>query len=155
MKFLFFLPIFVFLFCVSPYSSYGDSVTDSTKTDGKWWNDPSTKSAGELKYQILTSLTGDQRPTLRDTVTVHYAGELTDGTPFDSSYRRGKPASFGLTQVIPGWTQILQEMSIGDKWKVWIPSHLAYGSEGRNTIPPNADLVFTIELIDIPTQKDL
>jgi FKBP-type peptidyl-prolyl cis-trans isomerase FklB len=102
-----------------------------------------------LQYEILTTGTG-AKPTAADQVTVHYHGMLTDGTVFDSSVDRGEPAQFGVTQVIPGWIEALQLMSVGDKWKLTIPSELAYGDRGAGgLIGPGATLVFEVELIGI------
>jgi FKBP-type peptidyl-prolyl cis-trans isomerase FklB len=102
-----------------------------------------------LQYEMLTEGDG-AKPTAADQVTVHYHGMLTDGTVFDSSVDRGEPAKFGVTQVIPGWTEALQLMSIGDKWKLTIPSNLAYGDKGAGgMIGPNATLVFEVELLGI------
>ena len=110
------------------------------------------KKAGEacgLQYEILNSGSG-AKPTTADKVTVHYHGMLTDGTVFDSSVDRGEPAQFGVTQVIPGWVEALQLMSIGDKWKLTIPSNLAYGDKGAGgLIGPGATLVFEVELLAI------
>jgi FKBP-type peptidyl-prolyl cis-trans isomerase FklB len=90
------------------------------------------------------------KPTADDQVTVHYHGMLTDGTVFDSSVDRGEPAQFGVTQVIPGWVEALQLMSVGDKWKLTIPSALAYGDRGASElIGPGETLVFEVELIGI------
>ena len=90
------------------------------------------------------------KPAPSDQVTVHYHGTLLDGTVFDSSVDRGEPASFGVTQVIKGWTEALQLMSIGDKWKLTIPSDLAYGDQGAGgMIGPGATLVFEVELLGI------
>ena len=90
------------------------------------------------------------KPTADDQVTVHYHGMLTDGTVFDSSVDRGEPAQFGVTQVIPGWVEALQLMSVGDKWKLTIPSALAYGDKGAGgLIGPGETLVFEVELIGI------
>ncbi len=86
------------------------------------------------------------------TVT-HYAGTFIDGTPFDSSYDRGAPATFAPEQVIQGWTEAMQLMVEGDKWELYIPSDLAYGSRGRGSIPGDAALVFTIEMIEIKGDK--
>ena len=106
-----------------------------------------TKSG--LQYEVLTAGSG-AKPTANDQVTVHYHGMLTDGTVFDSSVDRGEPAQFGVTQVIPGWVEALQLMSVGDKWKLTIPSALAYGDRGAGgLIGPNATLVFEVELIGI------
>ena len=102
-----------------------------------------------LQYEILVSGNGT-KPTTSDQVTVHYHGMLTDGTVFDSSVDRGEPAQFGVTQVISGWTEALQLMSVGDKWKLTIPSDLAYGDRGAGgLIGPGATLVFEVELIGI------
>ena len=102
-----------------------------------------------LQYEIM-SVGNGVKPTTADQVTVHYHGMLTDGTVFDSSVDRGEPAQFGVTQVIPGWTEALQLMSIGDKWRLTIPSALAYGDRGAGgLIGPNATLVFEVELIGI------
>ena len=106
-------------------------------------------TASGLQYEILTEGDG-VKPTTADQVTVHYHGMLTDGTVFDSSVDRGEPAKFGVTQVIKGWTEALQLMSVGDKWKLTIPSNLAYGDKGAGgMIGPNATLVFEVELLGI------
>ena len=102
-----------------------------------------------LQYEVLTAGSG-AKPTANDQVTVHYHGMLTDGTVFDSSVDRGEPAQFGVTQVIPGWIEALQLMSVGDKWKLTIPSSLAYGDKGAGgLIGPGETLVFEVELIGI------
>jgi FKBP-type peptidyl-prolyl cis-trans isomerase FklB len=102
-----------------------------------------------LQYEVLFSGNG-AKPTTNDQVTVHYHGMLTDGTVFDSSVDRGEPAKFGVTQVIKGWTEALQLMSVGDKWKLTIPSDLAYGDQGAGgMIGPGATLVFEVELLGI------
>tara|TARA_Y100000385_G_C12982835_1_gene589229 strand:+ start:232 stop:912 length:681 start_codon:yes stop_codon:yes gene_type:complete len=103
-----------------------------------------------LQYEVLTTGNGSKKPTTADQVTVHYHGMLTDGTVFDSSVDRGEPAQFGVTQVIPGWIEALQLMSVGDKWKLTIPSELAYGDRGAGgLIGPGATLVFEVELLGI------
>ena len=102
-----------------------------------------------LQYEVLISGEG-AKPTTADKVTVHYHGMLIDGTVFDSSIDRGQPATFGVTQVIKGWTEALQLMSVGDKWKLTIPSNLAYGDQGAGgMIGPGATLVFEVELLGI------
>ncbi|MEP6712914.1 MAG: FKBP-type peptidyl-prolyl cis-trans isomerase [Ferruginibacter sp.] len=103
-----------------------------------------------LQYEILEA--GDPagaKPTLADTVVVDYVGSLSDGTEFESSRKNGQPATFQLGGVIKGWTEILQLMTKGAKWKVAIPSELAYGERGSGAIPPNSVLVFEITLRDI------
>ncbi len=104
-----------------------------------------------LQYKILTAGTGP-KPTAADTVVCNYKGTLLDGTEFDSSYKRGQPATFPVGQVIKGWTEVLQMMPVGSKWEVFIPSDLAYGPQGPRQggpIGPNATLVFEIELMSI------
>lgn len=102
-----------------------------------------------LQYEVLTPALGI-KPTPTDTVTCHYEGRLIDGTVFDSSYRRGEPASFPLQGVIRGWTEGLQLMSIGSKFRFFIPFDLAYGAQGASgSIPPYAALIFDVELLGI------
>lgn len=102
-----------------------------------------------LQYEVLEEGTGKQ-PSAGDNVTVHYAGKLIDGTVFDSSVDRGAPATFGVTQVIPGWVEALQMMKEGAKWRLFIPSNLAYGPNGAgNIIGPNSTLIFDVELIKV------
>jgi len=102
-----------------------------------------------LQYEILTQGTG-ATPKATDQVKVHYHGLLIDGTVFDSSVRRGEPATFGVTQVISGWVEALQLMPIGSKWKLFIPSDLAYGAQGAGqAIAPHTTLIFEVELLDI------
>ncbi len=106
-------------------------------------------TASGLQYQILTAADG-KKPAADDTVKVHYRGTLLDGTEFDSSYARSEPATFPVNAVIPGWTEALQLMPVGSKWKLWIPSELAYGAGGAgDKIPPNATLIFEVELLSI------
>ncbi len=102
-----------------------------------------------LQYEVIKSGTG-LSPSATDKVKVNYRGTLIDGTEFDSSYKRGQPAVFGVNQVIKGWTEALQLMQVGDKWKLYIPSELAYGDRGAgNIILPGATLVFEVELLGI------
>jgi FKBP-type peptidyl-prolyl cis-trans isomerase len=102
-----------------------------------------------LQYEVITEGTG-AKPGPDDQVTVHYRGTLIDGTEFDSSYKRGEPASFMLGGVIPGWTEALQLMPVGSKYRFWIPPDLAYGERGAGQIiGPNATLIFEVELIGI------
>ncbi len=101
-----------------------------------------------LQYEIIKKGSG-AIPTQNDQVKVHYHGTLLDGTVFDSSVERNEPAVFGVTQVIPGWTEALQLMPVGSKWKVYIPYSLAYGAEDRGTIKPFSTLIFDVELLSI------
>lgn len=103
-----------------------------------------------LQYEVLTKGDGP-RPEANDQVEVHYTGKLIDGTVFDSSVDRGMPATFGVTQVIPGWVEALQLMKAGSKWRLFIPSNLAYGPNGApgSPIGPNATLIFDVELLKV------
>jgi len=109
----------------------------------------STTDSG-LQYEVLTAAEDGAMPSIDDTVTVHYAGTLIDGTEFDSSIARGEPASFPLKGVIPGWTEGLQLMNVGSKFRFVIPSDLAYGDRGAGqNIGPGETLVFEVELLEI------
>ncbi len=110
--------------------------------------DAETTASG-LVHKVVQAGTGDQHPGPTANVTVHYTGWLTDGSMFDSSVARGEPSSFPLNGVIAGWTEGLQLMVVGEKRRFWIPGDLAYGSRGRPGIPPNAVLVFDVELLRI------
>ena len=106
-------------------------------------------TASGLQYEVLTEGTGP-KPTAADTVAVHYEGKLLDGTIFDSSYQRGQPAVFPLGGVIPGWTEGVQLMHTGSKYRFTIPAELGYGARGAGgVIPPNAVLQFDIELLGV------
>lgn len=106
-------------------------------------------TASGLQYEIIKEGNG-KKPTASDTVKVHYEGTLIDGTVFDSSVRRDEPATFGVTQVIAGWVEALQLMTVGSKWKLFIPSELAYGAHGAGqSIAPHSTLIFEVELLDI------
>jgi FKBP-type peptidyl-prolyl cis-trans isomerase FklB len=107
-----------------------------------------------LQYKVIKAGTG-KKPKLSDTVTAHYRGTLIDGTEFDSSYKRGQPATFPVSGgMIPGWTEALQLMEEGAKWQLFIPSNLAYGEKGAGRdIGPNATLIFEIELVSIQEKK--
>jgi FKBP-type peptidyl-prolyl cis-trans isomerase FklB len=102
-----------------------------------------------LQYKVIKEGSG-HKPTLYDKVTVNYRGALINGTEFDSSYKRNQPATFALNSVIPGWSEALQLMKTGSKWQLFIPSKLAYGAAGAGSlIPPNAMLIFEVELLSI------
>jgi FKBP-type peptidyl-prolyl cis-trans isomerase FklB len=106
-----------------------------------------------LQYKVIRPGTG-KKPKATDTVTTHYKGTLIDGTEFDSSYKRGKPATFAVNGVIPGWTEALQLMEEGAKWQLFIPPNLAYGERGAGqVIGPQATLIFEVELISIQEKK--
>ncbi len=101
-----------------------------------------------LQYKVLQQGSGP-KPTAEDSVVCNYKGALVDGKEFDSSYKRGEPATFPVTGVIKGWTEALQLMPVGSKWQLVIPPDLAYGESGRPSIPPNSTLVFEVELVKI------
>ena len=103
------------------------------------------------RHRVLKAGTGTESPSKTSEVSVHYTGKLTDGTVFDSSVDKGEPASFVLTQVIRGWTLVLQEMKVGDKWEIVLPYNLAYGERGTpgGPIGPYATLIFEIELLSV------
>jgi len=102
-----------------------------------------------LQYEVITEGTGE-KPLATNKVTCHYHGTLIDGTLFDSSVKRGQPATFPLNMVIKGWTEGLQLMSVGSKWRFFIPPHLAYGDRQTGaTIGPNSTLIFEVELLGI------
>jgi len=106
-------------------------------------------TASGLQYEVLTAGTGET-PKLTDKVTTHYKGTLINGKQFDSSYDRGEPATFPVSGVIKGWTEALQLMKVGDKWKLYIPYDLAYGERGAGRdIPPYSTLIFEIELLKV------
>jgi FKBP-type peptidyl-prolyl cis-trans isomerase len=133
---------------------YGQQIKDN-KTLGREFmeenakNDSVTQTKSGLQYMVLKEGTG-AKPGPTDKVTVHYTGRLLDGTVFDSSVDRGEPATFPLNQVIAGWTEGLQLMSEGSKYRLFIPSELAYGSKGSgDKILPNSTLIFDVELIKV------
>ncbi|MBH3438872.1 MULTISPECIES: FKBP-type peptidyl-prolyl cis-trans isomerase [Pseudomonas] len=101
-----------------------------------------------LQYEVLVEGQGD-KPSRQSHVRTHYHGTLIDGSVFDSSYERGQPAEFPVSGVIAGWTEALQLMSVGSKWRLTVPSELAYGAQGVGSIPPHSVLVFDVELLEI------
>lgn len=118
-------------------------LAENAKRDGVF------RTRSGLQYEVLVEGNGEH-PTANDTVRCHYEGSLIDGTVFDSSYRRNQPAEFGLRQVIAGWTEGVQLMKVGSKYKFYIPYQLGYGEHGAgNSIPPYAALIFTVELLAI------
>jgi FKBP-type peptidyl-prolyl cis-trans isomerase FklB len=130
-------------------------VSEQTMTAGKAFLDENAKREGVvtlasgLQYEIMSAGNG-VIPKASDTVEVHYHGMLIDGTVFDSSVSRGEPATFGVTQVISGWVEALQLMPVGSKWKLFIPSNLAYGAQGAGqSIAPHSTLIFEVELLNI------
>lgn len=122
-----------------------DFLADNGKREGV-----TTLDSG-LQYEVVSAGNGEgAKPAATDVVSVHYHGTLSDGTVFDSSVERGTPAEFPVNRVIPGWTEALQLMSVGDKWKLYIPSELAYGPQSPSPkIPANSALVFEVELLDV------
>jgi FKBP-type peptidyl-prolyl cis-trans isomerase FklB len=124
-----------------------DFLAANAKRDGV------TTTASGLQFEILKKADGP-KPSKEDSVKVHYHGTLIDGTVFDSSVERGEPAEFGVGQVIAGWTEALQLMPVGSKWKLFIPSKLAYGERGAGEdIGPNSTLIFEVELLSIDPAK--
>ncbi len=120
-----------------------DFLTANAKKEGV------TVTASGLQYTVLKTGEG-KKPKATDRVRCHYEGTLIDGTVFDSSYKRGEPAVFGVNQVIQGWVEALQMMTEGSKWRLFIPYDLGYGAHGAgNSIPPYATLVFDVELIEV------
>lgn len=109
-------------------------------------------TASGLQYEVLREGTGE-KPSAEDSVTVHYAGTLLDGTEFDNSYKRGQPITFPLNRVIRGWTEGLQLMPVGAKYKLYIPQELAYGLQDNGPIPGGSLLVFEVELLDVKKAK--
>ena len=110
--------------------------------------DSITTLASGLQFEVLTQGEG-AKPSREDSVRTHYHGTLIDGTVFDSSYERGQPAEFPVGGVIAGWTEALQLMNAGSKWRLYVPSELAYGAQGVGSIPPHSVLVFDVELLDV------
>ncbi len=103
-----------------------------------------------VQYKVMRSGPADgERPDRNDLVRVDYEGTLTDGTVFDSSYQAGQPAVFTVSEVVPGWTEVLQQMRVGDEWVVYLPPALGYGEQGRPGIPPNAVMVFRLKLLEV------
>jgi FKBP-type peptidyl-prolyl cis-trans isomerase FklB len=130
-------------------------LAEKNKADGEKFLAENAKKEGVktlasgLQYKEIAPGTG-KSPKSTDTVTTHYKGTLVDGTEFDSSYKRGEPATFPVSGVIPGWTEALQLMKEGAKWQLFVPSGLAYGEQGAGqVIGPNATLIFEVELISI------
>jgi len=129
----------------APATPAAPAAPATSASAGEW-----KTTASGLKYQVLKQGSGTVSPKSTDTVNVHYHGTLMDGTVFDSSVQRGQPISFPLNGVIPGWTEGLQLMKVGDKFKFEIPPNLAYGANSPSPkIPPNSTLVFEVELLGI------
>lgn len=125
--------------------SAGDAYLTAKTSEAGW-----TKTESGLLFKVVTEGDGKTKPSKADTVVVHYTGTLVNGKTFDSSVDRGQPAEFAVGKVIPGWTEALQLMSKGAKYQLVIPANLGYGEAGAGgTIPPNAVLLFDVELIDI------
>jgi len=145
--------------CEAMYRNYMKGISEAksagVKAEGKAYLEENAKKAGVMKtasglqYEVIASGDG-AKPTASDKVRTHYHGMLIDGTVFDSSVDRGEPISFQVGGVIKGWQEALQLMSVGDKWRLVIPSELAYGARGAGPkIPPHSTLVFEVELLGI------
>ena len=147
-----FHPLLCILFTLLPISSL---MSQTAKEKGEAFlrenatKEGITTTASGLQYEVLVPAEGP-RPLASDTVEVHYRGTLLNGQEFDSSYKRGEPISFPLNRVIPGWTEGLQLMPVGSKYRLFIPSNLAYGPRGAGgVIGPDETLVFEVELLGI------
>lgn len=112
-----------------------------------------TQTESGLLYRVIEDAEGSESPTAEDAVRVHYRGTFIDGKEFDSSYKRNKPIDFNLGGVIPGWTEGLQYMTVGDKYEFVIPAELAYGENDRAQIPGNSTLIFEVELLDVNPEE--
>jgi len=137
------------------FQTLQSNTSEKAQSEGKAFLDANGKRdevitlASGLQYEVMTKGTGSI-PKASDSVKVHYHGTLIDGNVFDSSVRRGEAATFGVTQVISGWVEALQLMPVGSKWKLFIPSNLAYGEQGAGqSIAPNSTLIFEVELLEI------
>jgi FKBP-type peptidyl-prolyl cis-trans isomerase len=132
--------------------------TESNKKDGAAFLAANATKEGVvtlpsgLQYKILVAGTGP-KPSATDSVVCNYRGTLLDNTEFDSSYKRGQPATFNVGAVIKGWSEALQLMPVGSKWQLFIPPDLAYGERGKNPIGPNATLIFEVELVSIQAKS--
>lgn len=151
-KILLFLFMAIGAICMTSCSKDDDD--NENKRQGEEFLEKNAKKAGVtvtasgLQYEVLQEGTG-MRPDAYSTVRCHYEGRFIDGTVFDSSYQRGKPSEFALYQVISGWTEGLQLMKEGAKYRFYIPYFLAYGASGRSSIPPYSALIFDVELIEV------
>lgn len=148
--------ITVIVIGLSMFSMANAGTPDENKAAGAAYLATNAKKAGisttasGLQYEVVTKGTGTKNPAATDKVTVHYKGTTIDGKEFDSSYSRGEPIAFGLNQVIPGWTEGVQLMTEGAKYRFYIPSELAYGENGAGgAIGANEALIFDVELIKI------
>lgn len=150
------LIITILLVGFTMFSMANATTAQENKAAGEAFLADNTKKAGVvttasgLQYEVLTQGTGSVSPKASDTVTVHYKGTTIDGKEFDSSYSHGAPVSFPLNHVIKGWTEGVQLMTQGAKYRFYIPAELAYGEQSpTHTIPPNSALIFDVELIKI------
>lgn len=147
------LAVIALSYVVNLYRSSGKAKENTQQ--GQMYLDENSKNEGVistatgLQYKVLEAGTGNVHPTATDKVKVHYHGTLIDGTVFDSSVDRGEPISFGLNQVIAGWTEGLQLMVEGEKTRLFIPSKLAYGDRAAGKIQPGSTLIFDVELLGI------
>jgi peptidylprolyl isomerase/FKBP-type peptidyl-prolyl cis-trans isomerase FklB len=137
-------------------SACSDSSSDQSAESAAYYMEQNGRQDGVetlpsgVQYRVVRAGSPDGiRPDSNDLVMVNYEGTLTDGTVFDSSYRRGQPAAMSLDRLIPAWQEAIPHMRLGDEWTLWVPPSQAYGEEGDGPIPPNSVLIFRIELLDI------
>lgn len=154
-KFILFAVVVGLAFLYYKYSSsHSEAVKQNQQQGQAFLADNANKegvvtTASGLQYLVLEQGPGGVKPKATDIVKVHYHGTMLNGVVFDSSVQRGQPISFGLNQVIKGWTEGLQLMAVGDKTRFFIPADLAYGNRGAGKIPPGSSLIFDVELIAI------
>lgn len=146
--------VFIGYYFARPSAVNPEAIAANKKAGAEFMEENKTKegvvtTASGLQYEVLQAGTGTEHPTATDRVKVHYEGKLLDGTMFDSSVKRGEPVSFGLNQVISGWTEGVQLMVVGEAARFVIPAEMAYGDKRAGKIPAGSTLIFEVELLGI------